>query len=147
VALSDLFDRSSSHVMALLLLIQFNDASAYLVGKRLGKTKLAFVSALSPNKTLEGYAAGAVATIVAAFILHLVIPAYPAEGMALRTIALVTSVFFLGNAGDLAFSSMKRRIGVKDFSNVLAGHGGIMDRFDSILCLAPLYLCLTGALI
>jgi phosphatidate cytidylyltransferase len=141
-ALSEIFDRGYAHAIALLLFVQFNDGIAYVGGKRLGRVKPKFLNAISPNKTVEGYAAGAFGIVAAALLLHTAIPAYPIQGMPARIAALAPLVFLFANAGDLAFSSVKRRLGVKDFSNLLAGHGGVLDRFDSILCLSPAYLVL-----
>ena len=148
VALSRVFDKGSGHVIAILFLVQFNDAVAYLAGSRIGKNKIAFLSAISPNKTVEGYLSGALGILVAAVLLHFAIPVFPVAGMPKRLLLLTACVFVFANAGDLAFSSMKRRMGVKDFSRILSGHGGVLDRFDSILCLAPVYLLLvTGGVL
>lgn len=141
-ALSEVFDMGSGHVIAMILFVQFNDGIAYLAGKKFGRNKIGFVSVISPNKTLEGYLAGVCAILAAAVLLHTAIPVYPHQGMPARVMILVISVFIFANVGDLAFSSIKRRLGVKDFSSLLSGHGGVLDRFDSILCLAPAYLLL-----
>jgi phosphatidate cytidylyltransferase len=145
VAMTLIYDVDLKHIIALILLVQFNDAFAYLGGKILGKTKPGFIRAISPNKTIEGYIAGMVAVIPAVLLLQTVIPVYPATGILMRILLLFVSVLVFANAGDLTFSAIKRRLNVKDFSNLLAGHGGILDRFDSILFLSPVYLLLLYA--
>lgn len=120
-------------VAFLLTLVMANDAGQYVVGKALGRTRLAPV--LSPNKTWEGFAGGVVITgIVAASIAPNVTSMDALQG------ALVGSVLAgLGLAGDLLVSSIKRDAGVKDTGSALPGQGGVLDRCDSLLLTAPFF--------
>ena len=106
------------------------DTSAFFFGKAFGKTKIA--PKLSPNKTVEGSIAGLIGTIVVAsiggWIIHL--PWY--HGLALGIIFGV-----LSQLGDLSESSLKRELDIKDFGTIVPGHGGILDRFDSLLFTGP----------
>lgn len=122
-----------------------SDTFAYLVGKTIGKRKLAPV--LSPNKTI----AGAVGGVIGAAVLTVGIGSLIAgQGLQLEWVhyvgfglmGMIGSGF--GQLGDLAASAMKRITGVKDFGKVMPGHGGIVDRMDSIIFVAPFvyYCCL-----
>ncbi len=113
------------------------DAGAYFVGVRFGKHKLAPV--VSPNKTIEGalggIAAGILAMLVYTFILDVPLKFDVSYGA-----AIVYGVLgcLVGEVGDLCFSVIKRQTGIKDYGNLIPGHGGVLDRFDSILAVAPL---------
>lgn len=115
------------------------DSFALFGGMRFGKHKLAPL--VSPNKTIEGCLCGALASIAAGVILYL-LPIFPQFSLPVFVItALLSST--LGQIGDLAESLIKRMIGVKDFSNLIPGHGGMFDRADSLLFSIPTaYLCL-----
>ena len=119
------------------------DAAAYFVGSLIGKNKL--VPSISPKKTIEGAIGGVVLTIVAAIVFGLIIeavdPNINANYFALGFIGLVLSV--VAQVGDLWASLIKRHYGVKDFSNLLPGHGGLFDRFDSVLavCTVLMVIC------
>jgi phosphatidate cytidylyltransferase len=106
------------------------DTAAYFVGKAFGKTPLA--PAISPKKTMEGAIANMLACIVAAYFVG------RAVGIA-EDISILSgfAAGFLGQAGDLFQSSLKRSSGVKDSGSLLPGHGGILDRIDSLLFTAP----------
>lgn len=117
----------------LLLCVMANDAAQYISGKLLGKHKLAPV--ISPKKTWEGLAGGALVTaLVAAGVAHLLTPFHPAFAALLGVIFSVT-----GLLGDLLISAVKRDAGVKDTGAVLPGQGGILDRCDSLILTAPLF--------
>ena len=115
------------------------DSFALFGGMRFGKHKLAPL--VSPNKTIEGCLCGALASVVAGVILYL-LPIFPQISLPVFVItALIAST--LGQIGDLAESLIKRMIGVKDFSDLIPGHGGMFDRADSLLFSIPTaYLCL-----
>ncbi len=131
-------------LLALLLLVQLNDAFAYLAGKRFGRTRL--FPATSPNKSAEGYAGGAVALLLGIALLHTaVLPLLRGVGPG-GDAALFAFVLVFANLGDLGLSALKRGRGVKDFGSVLPGHGGVLDRFGNILLAAPLFALLWGAL-
>jgi len=120
-------------VLAFLLVVVMNDASAYLVGSSFGRHRLA--PRLSPKKTIEG-SVGALA--VAMGVMFAVRFAF--EGITLaHTIALGFLLAFGGTCGDLAISLIKRDVGIKDTGSLIPGHGGLLDRLDSILFAAPIF--------
>ena len=121
------------------------DTFAYFTGRVCGRHKLA--PAVSPKKTVEG-SIGGVAFAVAAFILYGAILAgrgFSPSYAVLAVCGLFTSV--VSQIGDLALSAIKREYGVKDYGRLFPGHGGVLDRFDSVIATAPLLLmlCLWGA--
>ena len=119
--------------LGILLLVWTNDSMAYIVGSKIGKTK---VSSISPNKSLEGYIGGTIATILVGYFLNQYLP-LPHWFI----LSLTTSL--LANFGDLVASKMKRLTHVKDSGRVIPGHGGILDRIDSLIYLSPvIYLLL-----
>ncbi len=108
------------------------DTAAYLVGRLLGRTRIA--PAISPGKTLEGSLAGFAAGLAAVLILNWALDA----GAGLEIIPLAFLLPALAQLGDLAESLIKRSAGVKDTSHIIPGHGGFLDRMDSVLFTAPL---------
>jgi phosphatidate cytidylyltransferase len=127
-----------AYVFLLLILVETNDASAYIVGRLFGKNKLA--PKISPNKTNEGFLGGLLMTIILSFLLR---PLAPDFSIIHRVLfAAVISVG--GTCGDLVMSFIKRDLGLKDFSQVLPGHGGLLDRFDSLIFVAPLFFHLVN---
>jgi phosphatidate cytidylyltransferase len=118
------------------------DAGAYFIGRFFGKTKLAPI--ISPKKTVEGAVGGLVCTVVCFFIVALIYRAYvlsigqtiTVHYMLLGIAALLSAIVAI--LGDLSASLIKRECNIKDFGNILPGHGGIMDRFDSVMFVAPL---------
>lgn len=126
-------------IITILLLLQLNDAFGYLFGKSFGKTKL--FSTISPNKTLEGYLCGGVGIAIGIFLLHTYIPVLSNSSL-FHDVLLFAIIFTFGNSGDLILSSLKRKLELKDFSRILPGHGGVLDRFDNILFVAPFFYIL-----
>jgi len=126
--------------LSLVLMIWMNDTMAYLVGSFIGKTPF---SAISPKKTWEGTAGGALLTVAGAVVWSYFAPQYTiADWIALSLCASVA-----GTAGDLFESKLKRLADVKDSGTLMPGHGGALDRFDSLLVAAPFafsyaYLCM-----
>lgn len=119
------------------------DAFALFGGIRFGKHKLA--PHVSPNKTVEGSVSGAISSVVVAVPLYYLLPLLVENfTFSLPTVMLTALLASsMGQIGDLAESLMKRMIGVKDFSNLIPGHGGMFDRIDSILFAVPTaYGCL-----
>ena len=116
------------------------DSAALIVGKRWGKHPLS--TPVSPHKTVEGCVAGAVAALPTGFLCWALFRGTcPLSLWAWMGISLICSSW--GQIGDLAASLVKRAAGAKDFSNLLGPHGGIMDKFDSMVFSIPLaYLCL-----
>jgi phosphatidate cytidylyltransferase len=109
------------------------DTFAFFVGKALGKNKLA--PDLSPNKTIEGAIGGLIGAVVVAVVAgHLFFGRYD-TGI---VVGVITGLF--GPAGDLFESAIKRELGVKDLGGLLPGHGGVLDRFDSLLFVVPVVL-------
>ncbi|KGM44787.1 phosphatidate cytidylyltransferase, partial [Neobacillus niacini] len=106
---------------------------AYFVGKATGRTKL--WPEISPNKTVEGSLGGVVCALIVAVLFSLLTD-INANLLSLLVITAVLSIF--GQIGDLVQSAFKRHFGVKDSGNILPGHGGILDRFDSLLFVLPL---------
>lgn len=111
------------------------DTFAYLIGKFFGKHKF---STISPNKTVEGCIGGIVFSTIAVIIYTFFINNSYNLNISYIYITLVAIVLsIVGQIGDLAASSIKRYVGMKDFSNLIPGHGGIIDRIDSIMFVAP----------
>ena len=113
-----------------------SDSGAYFAGMALGKHKLA--PHLSPKKTIEGSIGGFLAAIVLMLVYGLILKVC---GLTVNFLILAIYGFFgslAGQLGDLAFSAIKRQHDVKDYSHIIPGHGGILDRFDSMLFIAPM---------
>lgn len=141
-SLVKIINHSSGHGLFLLLLIlnfsSISDCGAYFVGSAIGKHKLAPV--LSPKKTIEGVFGGIVSSIIVSVIMVVAFNKANAEHIDMLKILLITPVFsIIGMIGDIFASFIKRSCGIKDYSNLIPGHGGIMDRFDSILLIAPVF--------
>ena len=118
-------------VLALFILIWCNDTFAYLVGKSIGKHKL--FERVSPKKTIEGFIGGFFFTILASLIIS---QFYTFFNVTLWIItAFVVAIF--GTLGDLVESKFKREAEVKDSGNIMPGHGGILDRLDSLIFVIP----------
>lgn len=119
------------------ILAMVSDTGAYFAGRFFGKHKLAPV--VSPNKTVEGVIGGVGATVLA-MVLYCLIMQF---GFHLRVNYFYAVIYGLlgamaGVFGDLSFSAIKRQVGIKDYGNLIPGHGGILDRFDSMTLVAPL---------
>ncbi len=120
--------------LVLILCIWTNDTMAYLVGSLTGRTPF---SSISPKKTWEGTIGGAVLTVVGAAIW-----AYFSEGYRMvDAVAIALCAAVAGTAGDLFESKLKRLAGVKDSGRLMPGHGGALDRFDSLLVATPFAFC------
>lgn len=122
---------SRSLVLAFLVFIWTGDTFAYLTGRWLGRHKL--FERLSPKKTWEGFFGGLVFSVVASVIFAGLYTQIPLFGWIMYAIVVVTA----GTFGDLTESMLKRNAGVKDSGNLIPGHGGVLDRLDSILLAAP----------
>jgi phosphatidate cytidylyltransferase len=120
-------------VFLLLVATEANDVAQYCWGKLLGRHKI--MPTVSPNKTWEGFLGGWVTT---AALIGLIGPTFaPLAGLNLAIMAVLLPL--AGFAGDVTLSAVKRDIGVKDTSHLIPGHGGILDRIDSLTFTAPLY--------
>jgi phosphatidate cytidylyltransferase len=136
------FEQYGAHyILMMLIMIWIADSAAYFSGKAFGKHKLA--ANVSPGKTWEGVAGGILATTIAAYVISVYLEImYP---MNIYFIMIVIVMISFSIVGDLVESLFKRRAGVKDSSQLLPGHGGILDRIDSLMSAAPLFL--TGLLV
>ena len=113
------------------------DSGAYFAGTFFGKTKLC--PTISPKKTVEGLVGGVVTNGVLMIIIGLVYD-FALKGPSLNYIMLFVSGMLcalVGLVGDLSASLIKRQTGIKDYGNIMPGHGGVMDRFDSVILVAP----------
>jgi phosphatidate cytidylyltransferase len=126
-----------SLALYLVLLTQLNDVSQYVVGKLYGATKIA--PTVSPGKSLEGLLGGVGSTVVVAMAMApLLTPCTVLESLFAGVL-----ISLAGFAGDLTISAVKRDLGLKDTGSLLPGHGGILDRVDSISYTAPLFFHFT----
>ena len=117
--------------LSVFIFIWINDTGAYCVGSLIGKHRL--FERISPKKSWEGSIGGGVFAIIAAFVLWHFFPVMPL----IEWVGLAIVVVIFGTWGDLTESLMKRHLGIKDSGNILPGHGGMLDRFDSALMAIP----------
>jgi phosphatidate cytidylyltransferase len=119
--------------IALIVSIWINDTMAYIVGSLIGKTPF---SKISPKKTWEGTIGGAILCVIVIALLGYFTP--PAYGhRVIHWIAIAAIAAIVGTAGDLLESKLKRAANVKDSGHIMPGHGGFLDRFDSLLLAIP----------
>ena len=111
------------------------DTFAYFIGKKFGKHKF---SKISPNKSIEGCIAGIAGAIIASLIYTLAINKLAGFNISYIYIAIVSlALSIISQVGDFAASSVKRYTGIKDYSSLIPGHGGMLDRCDSVIFIAP----------
>lgn len=129
--------RNNGKILFIYLLIAawITDIFAYIVGYRIGKHKF---SKVSPKKSIEGCIAGTIGAVIIAIIYTTILN----KGFSFQISYLVVIAFgiafsLIGQIGDFAASSIKRYVDIKDYSNLLPGHGGMLDRIDSLLFIAP----------
>ena len=131
------YERENAKLLFFFIAVaQSSDVLQYIFGKLFGKHKIA--PTLSPNKTVEGFAGGILSASLLGAALHAITPF-----TALQAGLLSFVVTLLGFAGGLIMSAIKRDRGIKDYGAALAGHGGIMDRIDSLCFSAPVFFHLT----
>lgn len=123
------------YVLYLITLVALADTAAYFTGRKFGRNKLA--PALSPGKTREGLVGAVVVTGIFALLVSVLLPLPEGRKIAFVLVSMLTVLMSV--AGDLFESLLKREAGVKDSGNILPGHGGILDRVDSMLAAAPLF--------
>ena len=124
--------QGSHWIFFILLVVWFGDTGAYYAGRALGRHKLA--PAISPKKTVEGSLGGILGNSLAALLAHKIcLPGHPIS----RLLVLAWVLGLVSQVGDLAESALKRGASVKDSSNLLPGHGGMLDRIDGVLFAAP----------
>lgn len=121
-------------LLYLVLLTELNDIAQYLSGKTFGRHKV--IPKVSPKKTVEGLAGGVLTTTVLAWLLAPWLTPLTAP----ESIAAGLIIGLFGFIGDVTVSAVKRDIGVKDSGSMLPGHGGVLDRLDSLTYTAPLFL-------
>ncbi|MCC9044387.1 phosphatidate cytidylyltransferase [Myroides sp. M-43] len=122
------------YLILLVVPMELNDVSQYMSGKLFGKTKI--TPNISPNKTAEGVIGGVVMTTI---IFNLMYYVLFNEMITIKTILLAMALSLLGFLGDLTLSLVKRKANVKDTGTLLPGHGGLLDRVDSLLYTTPLF--------
>ncbi|OCB78676.1 phosphatidate cytidylyltransferase [Flavobacterium crassostreae] len=132
-------DYNPKIIIGLFLLIWTNDTFAYIVGKSIGKTKL--LAHISPKKTVEGFIGGILFAILAGYLISKYYikakPEFSQQSIIIwASIAVIVGVF--GTIGDLIESKFKRIAGVKDSGKIMPGHGGVLDRLDSVIFVAPI---------
>ena len=121
----------ASVILSLIIFIWVNDSFAFFVGKNLGKRKL--FESVSPKKTIEGFLGGVFFTLITAFIVS-----YFCDFLSLTNLLVISLIAsILGTIGDLVESKFKRQANTKDSGTIMPGHGGILDRLDSLLFVAP----------
>lgn len=135
-------------VVLILLCSCGNDIFAYLVGILIGKHQM--FPKLSPKKSVEGFIGGILGAALCGFVYGLIFSHYAHDGSYNYPVlfAVICGIGALpAVVGDLAASAIKRNYGIKDYSNLIPGHGGIMDRFDSMIFTAPIVYYMVGFLL
>src|SRR3970282_1568058 len=132
-------DYNPKIIIGLFILIWTNDTFAYIVGKSIGKNKL--FEKISPKKTIEGFLGGIIFAVFAGYLISKYYirarPEFSEKSIMIWTsIAVIVGV--IGTIGDLIESKFKRIAGVKDSGAIMPGHGGILDRLDSVIFVAPI---------
>jgi phosphatidate cytidylyltransferase len=127
---------SPKSLLYLVSIVAISDISAFFVGRRYGR--IPFFNLVSPNKTREGF----IGSLVVCLILSLIFCLFENYDFyfSMKIIILTFCVVLASTIGDLSISLIKRCAGKKDSGNILPGHGGILDRVDSLLSAAPIFL-------
>ncbi|MBP3516910.1 MAG: phosphatidate cytidylyltransferase [Parabacteroides sp.] len=128
---SDSMSYTPLFIMAIFIFVWLDDTGAYLVGSLIGKRKL--FERISPKKSWEGFFGGLILALASSQLFAWLAP----ETSRLNWLGLATTVVLFGTWGDLIESLLKRTLGVKDSGNLLPGHGGMLDRFDSVMLAVP----------
>lgn len=111
------------------------DIFAYIIGKWIGKHKF---SKISPNKSIEGCIGGIIGAVILSLLCTYILNTFFGMQFSyIYTILISIVLSIVGQIGDFAASSIKRYVGIKDFSNLIPGHGGMLDRMDSLIFIAP----------
>ncbi len=122
-------------IISVIVLIWTNDSFAYLTGRKFGKNKL--FESVSPKKTIEGFIGGLAFSIIIGIIIYNYLNIFSLYNWVIISV----SISLIGTLGDLVESKFKRQVKIKDSGNIMPGHGGMLDRLDSLLFLSPfLYL-------
>ena len=118
-------------LIGILILIWVNDSFAFLIGKNFGKRKL--FESVSPKKTIEGFVGGTAFSLIASYIIATNTTTFSIVNWLI--ISVIVSI--IGTIGDLVESKFKRQANIKDSGNIMPGHGGLLDRLDSLFFVAP----------
>ena len=129
----DIYESGMAIVFFILFIIWATDSGAYFIGRSFGKRKL--WPEISPKKTIEGSIGGVISALIVGTVFHQFVPLFESTGLLVLVIFIVAIV---GQLGDLVESAFKRHYQVKDSGTLLPGHGGILDRFDSLLFVMPI---------
>jgi phosphatidate cytidylyltransferase len=124
--------RNALLLFYLLLVVQMSDVMQYVFGKLFGKTKIAPL--VSPSKTVEGFIGGGLAATAIGAAMWWITPFTP-----LQSAAISAAIVIMGFLGGLTLSAVKRSLGAKDWGVMIEGHGGMLDRTDSICFAAPVF--------
>ena len=125
-------DKKLLLMIFLILVVQSSDVLQYVWGKLFGKHKIA--PKLSPSKTVEGFVGGVVSASVLGGLLYWLTPFNPVQAVLMSLL-----ICLMGFLGGLVMSAMKRSMGVKDWGDMISGHGGMLDRMDSLCFAAPIF--------
>ena len=125
-------DKKLLLMIFLILVVQSSDVLQYVWGKLFGKHKIA--PKLSPSKTVEGFVGGVISASVLGGLLYWLTPFNPVQAVLMSLL-----ICLMGFLGGLVMSAMKRSMGVKDWGNMISGHGGMLDRMDSLCFAAPIF--------
>jgi phosphatidate cytidylyltransferase len=128
--------RNATLLFYFLLVVQSSDVMQYVWGKLLGRRRVA--PRISPNKTWEGFVGGVLTSTAIGTALYRATPFQPWQAA-----AMCATITLMGFAGGLTMSAIKRDRGVKDFGTIVIGHGGVLDRIDSLCFSAPVFFHLT----
>jgi len=128
--------QSALLVLFLLLVAQLSDVLQYVFGKLLGRTPVAPL--VSPSKTVEGLVGGGLAATIIGGAMYWITPFTPRQALGMSAIIVI-----MGFLGGLALSAVKRSIGAKDWGTLIEGHGGMLDRLDSLCFAAPIFFHVT----
>jgi phosphatidate cytidylyltransferase len=125
-------DQGALLLLYLMLVVQISDVMQYVFGKLFGKHKLAPL--VSPSKTVEGLIGGGLAAVGIGSAMYWITPFTPLQSAAMSLVIVICGVL-----GGLALSAVKRSLGAKDWGSMIEGHGGMMDRMDSVSFAAPIF--------
>ena len=138
-------DKGQFLIWYIILSAWGTDVFAFVVGKTLGKHKFCKIS---PNKTIEGCIGGILGSVIMNLVYTYIINAFFQTDISYFSIIIIAIVLsIISQLGDWAASAIKRYVEIKDFSNLIPGHGGILDRIDSVIFIAPFAFYLLRLLI
>jgi phosphatidate cytidylyltransferase len=123
-------------IVYLIIVVQLSDVFQYVWGKLIGKHR--FSPNISPSKTVEGLVGGGLSAILVGTLLHRMTPFSPLQAAAVSTVIVVAGFF-----GGFVLSAIKRDLKAKDWGYIIEGHGGVLDRVDSLTFAAPLFFHVT----